>query len=133
VISAPASGSDRDVAFAALRDEQRVLAVYSAVGRSSPRAEARIEPLVSVQRRHVQALVGALELTRAPSAPSVNLLATTPDQIVGGAATAAARKRLHDCERVESGSLASMLASMGAAHQVAAAVASDWAGDVRRD
>jgi rubrerythrin len=124
--SAPTSESDLDIATAALRDEQRALATYQAVGRSFPRVRTVIEPVIAVQRRHVQTLAEALQSNRPPS-PPVNLPLTSPDQIVVSAATHAARKRLHDCAQVESGSLASLLASMAAAHRVAAAVAAEWA------
>jgi hypothetical protein len=124
--SARASGSDRDIALAALSDEQRALAIYQAVGRSFPRVQTAIEPVIAVQRRHVQTLAEALELHRPPGPPA-NLLPTSPDQIVVTAATKAARQRLHDCAEVESPSLASVLASMAAAHQVTVAVAAGWA------
>jgi hypothetical protein len=124
--SARASGSDRDIALAALSDEQRALAIYQAVGRSFPRVQTAIEPVIAVQRRHVQTLAEALELHRPPGPPA-NLLPTSPDQIVVTAATKAARQRLHDCAEVESASLASVLASMAAAHQVTVAVAAGWA------
>jgi hypothetical protein len=122
--STPGAGSDRDVALGALADEQRALAVYGALARRRPETRARIAALVAIQRRHVEALTAALELDRPPSQPTVEMSTGPPARAVGETATGAAAARLADCRRVVSGSLASMLGSMGAAHQ---AVASQWA------
>jgi hypothetical protein len=122
--TAPATGSDRDTAADALTSELSTLAVYRALARRHVAAQLQIEPLIAVQRRHVDALVDALDLDEPPTTPTVNLVATPVDVAIADAARDAARGRLAECRRVESGSLASMLASMAAAHQV---VASLWA------
>jgi hypothetical protein len=120
---APTESSDRDRALAALADEQAVLAAYAAVARSQRRLRARVAPLLAVQRRHIEALVDALGLDRAPAPPPSAPDAGSPAQ-VGDIASRAARGRLADCRLAASGSLASMLASMSASHRV---VAAQWA------
>jgi hypothetical protein len=124
VATLPAGSSDRDIAVDALSREQTTLAVYRTLARRNPAARKRIESLIAVQRRHVEALVGALGLDQPRSAPIVDLVVTPVDVAIRETAEHAARGRLADCRRAASGSLASMLASMAAAHQV---VASQWA------
>jgi hypothetical protein len=121
--AAPAAGSDRDIAVDALSREQRTLALYRTLLRRNSAARTRIAPLIAVQGRHVEALVGALGLEQPPSAPIVNIVATPVDVAIRNTAEHAARGSLADCRRAASGSLASMFASMAAAHRV---VASQW-------
>jgi hypothetical protein len=121
--SGPVPESDRAVALDALADEQKVLGIYRALTRSYPRARRPIAALIVVQKRHVDALIGALEIDAPPMSPAVDIPLTAPDIAIPAWAWRAARNRLADCTRVESGSLASMLASMAASHSV---VAAEW-------
>jgi hypothetical protein len=121
-----AAGSDRDIALDALTSEQATLEVYRALSRRHRVALSQLMPLLSVQRRHVDALVTALQLDGPPSSPAVDVMPTPLDRTVAETAMRAAQDRLADCRRVESGNLASMLASMAAAHRV---VASQWAAE----
>jgi hypothetical protein len=119
-------GSDADIARHALNGEQALLGVYRRLARANPSARRRIAALIRVQGRHVDALVTALDLDGLPSAPTVTVARATPiATIVAGAATHAGDARRRDCRRVESGALASMMASMAAAHAVVAAQWSD--------
>jgi hypothetical protein len=122
--TAVAAASDRDIALGALTSEQTALAVYRELARRNPATRKRIAPLIAVQGRHVDALVSALDLDQPPPTPTVDLVATPVDVAVPETAKHAARGRLADCRQTASGSLASMFASMAAAHQV---VASQWA------
>jgi hypothetical protein len=109
----------------ALRDEQSVLETYRTLSRQSPSHRRQLAPLIAAQRRHVDVVCDALGLGEPPAPPAVHPPGAPVPQAVSQTAERAVLERLADCEAVAAGSVASLLASMAAAHQVVAAL---WAG-----
>jgi hypothetical protein len=125
-ITETALASDRQITASAMDDEQSVLALYVGVARRVPQVRQRLAPVIAAQRRHVDALAAALGLDAPPPPPAATGVLRRPlGRAIAEAAGQAARARLADCGRVESGSLASMLASMAASHRVVAALWDD--------
>jgi hypothetical protein len=113
------SGGDRAVALAALQDEAGGLALYAELARRTQPLRGRLHRLVAVQQQHVDALETALG---GASAHATDRL--TPGPAADAIATEAkglSARRLADCRKVADGALASMFASMAAAHAVVAA------------
>jgi hypothetical protein len=105
-----------------MQDEGHALALYRGLAAGHPDFRVLLRPLVGVQREHVSALATALDTTF-PS-PGHVAVPGRPAQAVVAEAERLAARRVADCQEVESGGLASLLASMAAAHHV---VAFEWA------
>ena len=119
--SAPAAGSDREIALEALADERLALSVYSGVARRHRDLRDVRRTLVAIQRRHVDTLAAALE--QAAASHDAAVVAGSPALAVIAEAQRLQDNRFADCQQVEDGNLASMLASMYAAHK---AIEIEW-------
>jgi hypothetical protein len=119
-LSLSTADDDRQLALDVVADEQGLLAAYVRLARDNPPLRARIRPLVDGERRHVRVLADALALERRPAAGRVIAIAGPASVVLHQIASGAARRRLRDCASASSGAVASVLASMAAAHSVAA-------------
>jgi hypothetical protein len=115
------TGSDRDIAVAALADENSALALYTALATRNRPLRQPLHDLMRIQREHVAALSAAIDGGTPASAhpPRAGRAVTA----VPATAKRLAASRLADCETVESGAFASLLASMAASHR---SVAAQW-------
>lgn len=134
-----ATSQDGDVALvaAAITDEHGLVMLMRQARLAHRELAAQLDPVIAVGRRHVHTLTAAMDETvTIDTLPPAALPRSAPAavRVLQQALLAAQLRRSSDCVAASSGAVASLMASIGAAHAASASVlaTADLGGNGRR-